>query len=101
MNKTAIIGVPKSSNSDNVGHMLINFGVTEEAGLTSVLPHGTTWTYGDRKNRKGRSPLLHARPLIYILKIHQSVVKKNVSFLYISRDLKQTLAVSNIVFSLV
>lgn len=42
MNKTAIIGVPKSSNSDNVGHMLIKFGVTEEAGLTLMFPHGTT-----------------------------------------------------------
>lgn len=41
MNKTPIIGVPKGSNSDNVGHMLIKFGVTGEAGLTLMFPHGT------------------------------------------------------------
>lgn len=76
MTKTPIIGVPKGSNSDNVGHMLIKFGVTEEADLTLMFPRGTTWTCGDRTNRKGRSPLLHVLPLIYILKIHQSVVKK-------------------------
>lgn len=80
MNETAIIRAPKGSNSDNVGHTFVNFRAAEEAGLTSVLPHSATQTCGYRTNRKGRSPLLHALPLTYILKIHQSIVKDTIRF---------------------
>lgn len=37
MNETAIIRVPRGSNSENVGHTLINCREIEEAGLTPVL----------------------------------------------------------------
>lgn len=66
MNKTAIIGVPNSSNSDNVGRMLINFGVTEETGLTSVFPMVPHEPVG--AGQTGRAGLLCR--MLYLLSIY-------------------------------
>lgn len=102
VNKTAIIGVPNSSNSDNVGRMLINFGVTEEAGLTSVFPMVPHEPVG--AGQTGRAGLLCrmlSTSYLYTENPSECCQKKKGSFLYISIDLKHTLAASNIVLSLV
>lgn len=54
MNGTAICRAPKGSNCDNVGHTLINFRATEEAGLTSMLPpwyHTDPWVWDKQEGQ--------------------------------------------------